>query len=127
MAKLPRLCEIIAVVSGKKGEVDKAVTEHYHKFQKRELFDGITRDYRPRTEDGEQLPSERKYAQLRAKDMIVEAIQKWTELFNLTTTLDNGNCVAKGNIEIDGKVLVPGLPVSTLLFLEKQLVMFMRS
>lgn len=121
MAKLPRLCEIIAVVSGKKGEVDKAVTEHYHKFQKRELFDGITRDYRPRTEDGEQLPSERKYAQLRAKDMIVEALQKWTELFNLTTTLDNGNCVAKGNIEIDGKVLVAGLPVSTLLFLEKQL------
>ena len=121
MAKSPKLCEVIAVVSGKKGEVDKAVTGHYHLFQKKELFDGITRDYRPRTEDGEQLPSERKVAQLRAKDMIIEAIQKWTELFNLTFTLDSGNCIAKADIIVDDKVLATGVPVSTLLFLEKQL------
>lgn len=52
----PKLCEVIAVASGKKGDVEKAVTEIYHKFQKPDLFDGLQRTYRPRTDDGESLP-----------------------------------------------------------------------
>ena len=121
MAK-PKLCEIIAVVSGKKGEVDKAVTESYHKFQKGELFDGLSRTYRPRTEDGEQLPPEAKQPQLRAKDLVVEACSRWSELFDLTLTLDHGNCLARGDIlSDDGKAIASDVPVSTLLFLEKQL------
>ena len=120
MAK-PKLCEIIAVVSGKKGEVEKSVTGVYHTFQKPELFDGLSRTYRPRTEDGEQLPSEGKQPQLRAKDLIAEGCKKWIELFDLTLTLDSGNCEAKSNVEVDGQVVCVGVPVSTLLFLEKQL------
>jgi hypothetical protein len=120
MAK-PKLCEIIAVVSGKKGEVEKAVTEAYHKFQKGDLFDGLSRTYRPRTEDGEQLPSESKQPQLRVTDLITEACMRWGELFDLTLTLDAGNCIARADVEVDGKVVVKDIPVSTLLFLEKQL------
>lgn len=120
MAK-PKLCEIIAVVSGKKGEVEKAVTDHYHKFQKEELFDGLSRSYRPRKEDGEVLPAESKQPQLRATDLITDACKKWRELFDLTLTLDAGNCVAKGDIIVKDKLILSQVPVTTLLFLEKQL------
>ncbi len=120
MAK-PKLCEIIAVVSGKKGEVEKAVTEAYHKFQKGDLFDGLTRTYRPRTEDGEALPPENKQPQLKAKDLIAEASGKWAELFDLTLTLDSGNCEAASDVVVDGTPVLTAVPVTTLLFLTKQL------
>jgi hypothetical protein len=117
----PKLCEIIAVVSGKKGEVEKAVTEKYHLFQKGDLFDGISRSYRPRQEGGEALPSEQKQPQLRAKDLAADAVGRWTELFDLTLTLDHGNAVARGEITIGDNVIAIDVPVPTLLFLEKQL------
>ncbi len=120
MAK-SKLHEIIAVASGKKGEVEKEVTGVYHRFQKPELFDGIQRTYRPRTEDGEQLPAEGKHPQLRAKDLIGEAYRRWAELFDLTLTLDVGNCVARADVEVDGQAVAKDVPVTTLLFLEKQL------
>jgi hypothetical protein len=119
MAK-PKLCEIIAVVSGKKGEVQKKVTEHYHLFQKGELFDGLSRTYQPRTDDGEMLPPENKQPQMKAKDLIADGSARWKELFDLTLTLDQGNCTAKGDIVVDDVPLATNVPVTTLLFLEKQ-------
>lgn len=117
----PKLCEIIAVTSGKKGEVEKAVTDSYHRLQKGELFDGLSRTYRPRTEDGEQLPAEGKQPQLHVRDLIAEACDRWVELFDLTLTLDHGNCQARADVEVDGKAVARDVPVTTLLFLEKQL------
>src|SRR5579864_2164292 len=99
MAK-PKLCEIIAVVAGKKGEVEAHVTGAHHKLQKGELFDGLSRTYRPREDGGEQLPAEQKQPQLRAKDLAADSVAKWIELFDLTLTLDHGNCVARGDIVI---------------------------
>lgn len=121
----PKLCEIIAVTAGKKGEAEKAVTEAYHKFQKGELFDGISRTYRPRAEDGEALPAESKQPQLRASDLIAESCKAWAELWDLTMTLDSGNCEAKGELLVseDQKPysLLSSIPVTTFLFLAKQL------
>jgi hypothetical protein len=120
MAK-PKLCEIIAVAGGKKGETEKALTDSYHKLQKGELFDGLKRSYRPREEGGETLPEEQKHPQLHLKDVIADNCAKLQELFDLTLTLDAGNCVAKADVEVDGKTLLAGIPVPTTLFLEKQL------
>lgn len=117
----PKLCEVIAVATGRKGETQKAVTEMYHKLQKGELFDGLSRTYKPRDEDGEALPGEQKSPQLRVKDLIGEASDKWAELFDVTLTLDAGNCTAKSDIVVDDVVVMAQVPVTTLLFLEKQL------
>lgn len=120
MAK-PKLCEVIAVVSGKKGEVEKVVTDFHHCLQKGELFDGLSRTYRPKDADGESLPPEQKRPQLKALQLVSDAKEKWRELFDLTLTLDSGNCQAKGDLVVDDKILAKDIPVSTLLFLEKQL------
>ena len=120
MAK-PKLNEIIAIASGRKGEVQKAVTETYHKIQKEGLFDGLSRSYKPRTEDGEKLPAEQKFPQLRVRDLIADAGVRWLDLFDITLTLDHGNCLARADIVVDEQVLAKDVPVTTLLFLEKQL------
>jgi hypothetical protein len=120
MAK-PKLCEIIAVAGGKKGETEKALGDSYHKLQKAELFDGMKRTYRPREENGETLPEEQKHPQMRLGEVIADNLARLRELFDLTLTLDAGNCVAKADVVIDDKPLLTGLPVPTTLFLEKQL------
>src|SRR4051794_4545314 len=84
----PKLNQIIAVAAGRKADVAKTVTELYHVIQKEGLFDGISRTYKPRAEDGEALPSESKHVQKKVKDLIKEATDAWTELFDVTLTQD---------------------------------------
>lgn len=119
---MSKLHEIIAVASGKKGEVEKEITEVYKQIQKPDLFDGIQRTYRPIAEDGEKLPAERKNVQLKTDAVIAEVVQKWTDLFDVTLTLDAGNQIAKGDVTVNGgAAIIEGVPVPTLLFLEKHL------
>ena len=119
---MPKLHEIVALATGKKAEVEKAVTEGYHQLQKGDLFDGLQKSYRPAAEDGEPLPPEQKRAQLAVPEVIARACGHWSRLFDLTFTLDCGNQVAAADIVTpDGTVLVEKVPVPTLLFLEKQL------
>src|SRR5262245_3050946 len=117
----PKLNQVIAVASGRKSDVQKVVTELYHAIQKEALFDGISRSYKPRADDGEALPSESKHVQKRVKDLIKDATGAWTELFDVTLTQDRGNTQARGDVLVDGQAVLKSVPVTTLLFLEKQL------
>jgi hypothetical protein len=117
----PKLNQVIAVAAGRKADVAKGVTELYHTLQKESLFDGISRTYKPRAEDGESLPAESKHVQKRSRDLIKEATDVWTELFDVTLTQDRGNCQARADVVVDGKTILREVPVTTLLFLEKQL------
>ena len=42
-------------------------------------------------------------------------------MFNIIATQDKGNCIAKADVKIDGKVLLKDVPATHLIFLEKQL------
>lgn len=116
-----KLNQVIAVVAGKKANTVKVVTEAYHQIQKAPLFDGISRTYQPKKEDGDQLPPESKSIQVRAGDLIAKARAAWTEMFNVVATQDWANCTAKSDVSIDGQVILKDVPVTHLLFLEKQL------
>jgi hypothetical protein len=117
-----KLNQIIAVTAGKKTRTQKAITEVYHQLQKTALLDGIARTYRPRDEEGEKFPAERKHVQLKVKDAVAKVKTELMELFDVVATQDEANCVAKADIKIDGDVLLEKVPVTYLLFLEKQLV-----
>lgn len=119
---MTKLNQIIAVTAGKKSRTQKAITEVYHQLQKPALLDGITRTYRPKDEDGEKLPAERKHVQLKVKDAVGKVKQELAELFDVVATQDNANCLAKADVKVDGVVLLEKVPVTYLLFLEKQLV-----
>ncbi len=116
-----KLCQINALVSGRKGEVEKAVGDIYKIVQKPELFSGRERTYRPLDDvNGEKLPRETQKIQYTAKGLIEQATTKWTELWDLVLTQDTANQTAKADIVVDGKIVLAKVPVTNLLFLEKQ-------
>src|SRR5262249_16228 len=102
-------------------EAEKAVTELYKLLQKEQLFTGRERTYRPLDElNGQRLPPESQRVQHRVDDLIRQAREKGTELWNLVLTQDPGNQSARAGSVVDGKVILAKVPVTTVLFLDKQ-------
>lgn len=119
---MPRLNQIIAIEKGIKSRAQKDLTEAHHALQKPALLAGISRTYRPKDEEGEQLPPEATKVQMKAEEIIRRTADILTELFDVTATKDYTNCKARADVVVDGKPLLRDVPVTYLLFLEKQLV-----
>jgi hypothetical protein len=116
-----KLNQVIAVVAPKKKKAAEKLTEAYHKIQKSPLFDGLSRVYQPRDAEGEQQPPESKLIQVKVSDLIREVGAALTEMYDAVATQDWANCTAKANVVVDGKTILSAVPVTHLLFLEKQL------
>src|SRR5690606_21679245 len=97
------------------------LTETYKKLQKPTLFEGISRTYQPLDEDGETQPAEKKNVQFKAHEAIAEARAALVDLFDVTATQDWANCEAKADVRVDNAKVLEQVPVTYLLFLEKQL------
>ncbi len=120
MAK-PKLNQVIAVVHGKKSRLEKDKTEIYKRLQKPGLFDGLSRAYKPSDEEGETFPPEQKNIQFSVKEALEEFSIAFVDLLDATATVDEGNMAARADVSVDGQVLLHAVPVTHLLFLEKQL------
>lgn len=119
---MAKLNQIIAVEKGVKSRTFQELTEAHHALQKPALLAGIARTYRPKDDEGEQLPPESTRVQVRAEEMIQQTAQILSRLFDITATKDWTNCAAQADVVVDGQVLLAKVPVSYLLFLEKQLI-----
>lgn len=119
---MAKLNQIIAIEKGVKSRTQRDLTDAHHALQKQALLAGITRTYQPDDEMGEKFPPETTRVQVRAQDMIQKTQEVLTELFDITATKDETNCHARADVVVDGKVLLTKVPVTSLLFLEKQLV-----
>ncbi|PHS16484.1 MAG: hypothetical protein COA78_03920 [Blastopirellula sp.] len=117
-----KLNQIIAVVNGKKSRGQKDLTEIYKKLQKQTLFDGLSRTYQPLDEEGETQPPETKNIQYKANQAMEEARAALLDLFDVTATQDWANCQAKADVKVEGQVILESVPVTYLLFVEKQLI-----
>jgi hypothetical protein len=116
-----KLNQVIAVLQTVKANATKAKTAVYHLIQKTALFQGISRNFQPVDEDGFVYPPENQALQMRAEELLTQFEQACTELFNLSATQDWSNSQAKADIVVDGTTILREVPVSYLLFLEKQL------
>ncbi len=119
---MARLNQIIAVEKGVKSRSFQELTESHHVLQKPALLAGIARTYRPKDDEGEQLPAESTKVQMKAEEMIQQTATILTRLFDVTATKDWTNSVARADVIVDGQVLLSQVPVTYLLFLEKQMV-----
>jgi hypothetical protein len=119
---MAKLNQIIAVEKSIKSKSHSELTEAHQHLQKPALLQGISRTYRPKDEEGERLPAESTRVQLRAEEVLKKTAAVLTELFDVTATKDYANCEAVADVVLDGNVLLPMVPVTYLLFLEKQLV-----
>ncbi|GHJ49110.1 hypothetical protein Cs7R123_64520 [Catellatospora sp. TT07R-123] len=118
---MAKLNQIIAVEKGVKSRSFQDLTEAHHAVQKPALLSGISRTYQAKDEEGEQLPPESTRVQTRAEDVLRQISTTLTRLFDVTATKDATNCVARADVVVDDRVLLSDVPVTYLLFLEKQL------
>lgn len=116
-----KLNQIIAIVNGTKTETQRAITDIYKKIQSSDLLSGISRRYTPKDEEGEMLPSESKFIQVKADAAIEQAMTEWSKLWDLVATQDSANTLASADVIVDDNILLAGVNVLHLLFLEKQL------
>jgi len=117
-----KLCQIIALVNGHKTNAQKTLTEAHNHRLKPAMLSGLIRNYRPIKEDGEQLPPEIQRVQTTVPAVIGEVRPVLTALFDVVLTQDVGNTIAKADIVVGEHVLLRAVPVTYLLFLEKQVI-----
>lgn len=122
---MTKLHQIVALAEGKKSNGQKVLTRVHHALQKssgeNSPFSGIERVYTPNTEEGEKFPAESKRVQVKVKDSILEVQNCLEDLWNCLLTQDMANTSAKADVVVDGKVLAKDMPVTHLMYLEKQL------
>ncbi len=118
---MSKLNQIIAVANGKKTKTTREITEAYKKVQKAALFEGISRTYQPVDDEGETFPPEKKNVQYSVSDAIEEVSKSLSGLFNIVATQDWANTKATADIVVDDQTILSDVPVTYMLFLEKQL------
>lgn len=122
MSSDEKLHQIIAVIAAHNARMQSAMTTTHHANQKPALFEGFNAEYRPLEEGGEALPPESKVVEMRVKDAIRKIRKALGELFDVTARRDWTNQKATASIVVDGNPVLENVPVTWLMFLEKQLV-----
>jgi hypothetical protein len=116
-----RLNQVVALVKGKNARATQTLTA-CHRVQDPDVT-GIIRTYTPKDEDGEVFPPESKEVGVNIEKQIFPLLMtRLTEYYDTVTTQENGNSFAKGTVTIDGKPVLVDMPITVLLFLEKQVV-----
>lgn len=118
---MTKLNQVIAVEKGIKSKANTEISELYKAVQKPTLFDGFNKAYRPIKDDEEKFPPQSQRVQFNATEVLRQAANALSELFDVTAQKDFANCIAAADVVVDGVTLVSKAPATYLLFLEKQL------
>lgn len=121
MAK-PKLNQVVAIEEGIKKKEFADLTKAHHLFQKTALFSGLIRTYSPRVDGDVVYPEEKTIVQQSAPVLLKKVIEHQSELFDIISTKDRGNCEARIDITVDDKIIAKDVPVTFLIFFEKKLV-----
>lgn len=119
---MTKLNQIIAVEKGVKSKATRDFTELHREVGKSALLAGITRNYTPKDDEGDQLPPESTLVQVKAEESVRKVADVLTNLFDVTLTKEKANAEATADIVVGKKTILTAVPVTYLLFLEKQLV-----
>ncbi len=116
-----RLNQIVAVVPGKKTRAQKALT-NVHRGLSEQAITGLERVYKPKEDDGDQLPPESTRIHVNVPEEIAKARDVLAEFYDVVLTQELGNTSAMGDVVVEGAMVLEGMSVTMLLFLEKRLV-----
>jgi hypothetical protein len=116
-----KLNVIVALAKGVKSRVNGAVTALHRESQKVDLYAGLSRTYRSKDENGDQLPAESVLQRLSANDVLTELTRLLTEAWDVEATLARSNCEARAAIVVGDQAITEELPTTFLIYLEKQL------
>ncbi len=122
MASPTRLNQIIAVRAGVNSDAHRAVTELHRKVQKAPLLSGISRTYEKIDDDAPDLPGESTRVQFVAQEACRQLAAILQRPLDVNAARDWTNQNATADLIVDEAVLLANVPVTYLMFLEKQLV-----
>ena len=118
---MPKLNQIIAIEKSIKNQSLRELTDAHQLLQKPALLNGIARTYRPIDDEGDQFPPESTRVQVQSDKVIEQTISILTKLFDVVATKDWANGDATADVVVDDETILENVPVTYLLFLEKQL------
>jgi len=116
-----KLNQVIALVGGRKTRIQKLLTEVHHGWHVDRLT-GMSKIYKPKDEEGEVFPPENRHVQLQVNQAIEDLLPSLIDFYDLVATQETGNTTATGDIIVEDQSIATDVPVTVLLFLEKQLV-----
>ena len=116
-----KLNQVIAIMKGAKQEASKQKNEVAELVKKQSLFQGLNRVYQPRDDDGFVYPPESQKVTMKVSDLIERYQAGTSELLDIAATQDWANTEAAADVVVDDEVILAAVPVTYLMFLEKQL------
>ena len=87
------------------------ITELYHKVNKPQLFEGITKTYEAIEVNGEELPS-RLNSSSSGERGHLPVPRFMGPVLDTTLTQDIANTRARADVEVDGVTILPNVPVT---------------
>jgi hypothetical protein len=115
------LNQVLGVRKGVNSTVGKRFTEIHRDSMKVQLVNGLSRVYEPKDDEGEALPSEFQKVQIKVDDLNEELAKILARQWDVNATVDMANTFARGDIVIPNGPTIADVPVTTLMYLEKQL------
>ncbi len=119
---MKKLNQVIAIEKDIKSRAMSLISEAHKISQKPDLFNGFSKKYQPKDEEGEQFPDEKKKVICSYGKQLEIVRLAFTKILDITLTKDVGNCDAKINLEIDGLLIGENIPATFLLTLEKNII-----
>ncbi|MEN0060917.1 MAG: hypothetical protein AAGA48_02145 [Myxococcota bacterium] len=116
-----KLHEVVAIRKGVKSRTYGELTDLHRKSSKEDVYAGMSREYAPKDDDGETFPPEDKKVQLIAEDVLKKVRKLRAEFFDIEATQEHGNLEARGDVIVEGETILTDVPVTLLIFLEKEL------
>jgi hypothetical protein len=116
-----KLNQVIALVQGKKARATRVLTDVYKGWNTIALS-GITKTYSPSDEEGEKFPDEKKEVQMRVGEVIDKLKVRLADYYNIVATQEGANQHACADVKIGDNTLLSQVPITVLLFFEKQIV-----
>jgi hypothetical protein len=102
----------VALRDGTKNRKTEQLTVLHRDAVKPNLYEGMTRTYRPRTDDGDQLPGENQNVQLNVDTVLNALVQSVSRDWNLMATVETGNQSARADVLVaTGETTPAGEPV----------------
>lgn len=118
-----KLHQANVLVQVNKQPAERAFTDT-HRGWNESLLMGVDRTYKPDDDEGEKQPPQSKRVQLHVMDVINDLSVIVGKQLDLEYVQDAGNAEAKADVVVDGQVVMPQVPVTYLLRLDRWLLNF---
>lgn len=122
---MTKLHQILAIERGAAADADRNIglaVRGIAQEGEQSPLTGRVRTYQPRADDGDELPGEYQHVQIRAEREVLPVIARaMTRHLDVKFTREDSSAQARADIVVDGRTLVPDVPVGYLLGLEAEL------